>query len=79
MKLVAPETEAGEVVVYRNSCDAADEVARLPLAPATTSFGITTLKAPLEGVSDAASLCFRIAAPHYEPIWAIDRVRLTGN
>jgi len=79
VKRATPETDVGEIVVYKNSCDATDEVARLPLAPAAASHGITTLKAPLEGVADAASLCFRIAANHYEPIWAIDRVRLTGN
>ncbi|WP_286829646.1 MULTISPECIES: beta-N-acetylhexosaminidase [Kordiimonas] len=76
--LKEPETDVGEIVVFKNSCDTGEEIARLPLAPATNSFGITTLTAPLDA-PDAKALCFHVAASHYEPIWAIDRVRLTRD
>lgn len=77
--LLKPETEAGEIVVFKNSCDAGELLARLPLGPATASFGLSTLKVSLEGAADATALCFRVAAPHYEPLWAIDRVRLVAE
>ncbi|NVJ98011.1 MAG: family 20 glycosylhydrolase [Alphaproteobacteria bacterium] len=79
VQLKAPQTEAGEIVVYKNSCDAGEEITRLPLAPALESYGLTTLKAALPSVSDAEKLCFHVAASHYEPLWAIDRVRLISK
>ncbi len=77
--LAKPETATGEIVVYKDSCDG-EELARLPLAPATASFGVTTLEAPIKAAPDAKALCFRVAANHYEPLWAIDWVQLVkGN
>lgn len=77
--MMEPQTGEGEIIVFRNSCDTGEELARLPLAPAADSHGLTTLKAGLSGAEDAASLCFHVAASHYEPLWAIDRVRLTAE
>lgn len=77
--LLAPQTEAGELVVFKDSCETGEELTRLPLAPAKGSFGVTTLKAKLSGAEDAQALCFHVAASHYEPMWAIDRVRLTAE
>ncbi|TNE62337.1 MAG: beta-hexosaminidase [Alphaproteobacteria bacterium] len=80
VKLGTPETRDGEIVVYKDTCDTGEELARLPLAPATQSFGITKLHASLKPASDARALCFRVAASHYEPLWAIHEVQLlTGE
>jgi hexosaminidase len=75
--LLAPQTEAGEIVIFKDSCETGAELARLPLAPAAEHHGITNLTAPLTGAADVEALCFHVAASHYEPLWAIDRVRLT--
>ena len=74
--LKTPQTDVGEIVVYRDSCDGGAELARLPLAPAVRSYGVTVLKADLPPAPDAKALCFHVAAAHYDPIWAIDHVQL---
>lgn len=80
VSLMEPQTEVGEVLVFKDSCDGGIELARLPLAPAAESYGLTTLTAPLDGAAaDATALCFHMAAHHYEPLWAIDRVRLRAD
>lgn len=78
VELKVPQSELGEIVVYKDSCEIGTELARLPLAEATKSFGVTTLEAPLPAAAaDARSLCFHVAASHYEPLWALDWVTLT--
>ncbi|WP_155895807.1 hypothetical protein [Kordiimonas gwangyangensis] len=80
VELKESQSEVGEIVVYKDSCDTGAELARLPLAEAAKSFGVTTLEAPLPAeAADAQSLCFHVAAHHYEPLWALDWVTLTRS
>ncbi|WP_417451050.1 beta-N-acetylhexosaminidase [Kordiimonas sp.] len=76
VELKEPQTEAGEIVVFKDSCDSGMELARLPLEVASKHYGVTTLEAPLEGAAEAQALCFQVAASHYEPLWALDWVQL---
>ncbi len=77
--LLKPRTEDGELVVFENSCETGEELTRLPLQPATKSFATTMLKAELPPMTSATALCFQVAAHHYDPLWAIDRVRLISK
>lgn len=79
VQLLAPQTEAGELVVFEDSCTSGSEIARLPLAPATQTNSVTTLSAPLTVEANTPNLCIHVAANHYEPLWAIDRVQLISN
>lgn len=79
VELLVPQTLDGELVVFENSCETGREIVRLPLEPAAGNFGITTLTANFEPITGIAALCFQIAAPQIAPLWAIDRVSLTGE
>lgn len=69
-----PDTAAGEVEV-RLGCDG-ERIAVLPLAPATRSDALTTLRAPIAPRPGAHDLCFTYTASGVEPMWAIDAVQL---
>lgn len=79
VQLLKPETKDGELVMFENSCETGKEIGRLPFQPAVKNFATTKLKAALPQVTDATALCFQVAAHHYDPLWAIDRVRLIGK
>lgn len=79
VQLLPPQTKDGELVVFEDSCTTGREIARLPLAPAKESHGVTTLRAPLKAETGTSGLCFHAAAGHYEPLWAIDRVQLISD
>jgi len=76
-----PTTAEGELEVHMEQCDG-EIIARLPLAPAVSSNGVTTLPAasiaPRTGKHD---LCLRFAQrfaqPAVDPVWALDWVNLT--
>lgn len=71
-----PATPAGELEVRQGSCEGA-VVARLPLASAAKSHGVTVLKAPISGA--AGDLCFTFTQKSVDPMWAVDRVTLIAG
>lgn len=79
VQLLPPQTEDGELVVFEGSCTSGREIVRFPLAAAARNHGVTTLRAPLGVDAYTSNLCFQVAADHYEPLWAIDRVQLISN
>ncbi|MEO8102185.1 MAG: family 20 glycosylhydrolase [Betaproteobacteria bacterium] len=82
IKFTKPATPGGELDVHLGQCDG-EIIARLPLAPATASNGVTVLPqamiAPQTGRHD---LCLRFAQrfdqPSVDPVWALDWIQLTG-
>lgn len=76
VSFVEPQTEAGELVIFRNSCDAeGTELTRVSLAPAFGNHEVTTLTADLPAGAESGTLCFRFAQHTYEPLWALDWVQ----
>jgi hexosaminidase len=71
-----PQTPAGELLVLLDGCEG-EELARLPLAPAASASGVTTLPAtPLKPVRGRHDLCLRFAQPAVQPMYALDWVQL---
>jgi hexosaminidase len=74
--LAPPQTPAGELEVYLDSCTK-ERVAVLPLAPAAGNDAVTELPAvrlpPTPGRHD---LCFRFTQKTLDPMWALDWVQL---
>jgi hexosaminidase len=76
VSFVAPTTEAGELVLFRDACDGTGaELARASLAPAIGNHEVTTLTLNLPEGTTSGNLCFRFAQHTYEPLWAIDWVQ----
>ncbi len=75
-----PTTPEGELEVHLGNCDG-EIIARLPLAPAVSSNGVTVLKAPIASRPGKHDLCLRFAQrfsqPAVDPVWALDWVDLT--
>jgi hexosaminidase len=71
-------TADGELEIHVDGCDTPARTL-LPLAPAATAPGVTTLAEqrlpPLPGRHD---LCLRFARPRLDPMWAIDWVEVGG-
>ena len=68
-------TLGGSLEVRVNDCKSAP-IARLPLAPARQSDGLTTLEAKLPKLEGRHDLCFVFASGGHDPLWALDRVVL---
>jgi hexosaminidase len=72
-------TAQGELVVRRDTCEG-EEIARIPLAPALRSFGVTALPAArVPAQSGEHDLCLRFAQRGLDPLWVIGSVRLVGH
>ncbi|HEY1139445.1 MAG TPA: family 20 glycosylhydrolase [Lysobacter sp.] len=65
----------GALEVRIDRCDG-PVLATLPLAPARNSEALTALEAPLPATVGRHDLCFVFASGSYDPLWAIDEVRL---
>jgi hexosaminidase len=77
IELAEPQTQAGELEVRAGDCDGA-LLARLPLAEAVRSEGVTVIASRFaEHRSAKTDLCFRFAAHDLDPLWAIDWIELT--
>jgi hexosaminidase len=73
-----PETRDGELEVRLDTCEG-ELLARLPLAPATSSQAVTLLpRASIASHPGRHDLCLRFAQPSLEPMWAIDSIRLVA-
>ncbi|ESQ87480.1 beta-hexosaminidase [Asticcacaulis sp. AC460] len=71
-----PQTKDGELLVRVGDCTS-DPVARLPLAKAARSTGVTVLTGDLPVVAGTNDLCFTFAQNAPPPEWALQEVRLT--
>ena len=77
-----PATAEGELEIHLDACDG-EVIARLPLAPAVASNGVTVLpQTALTARPGKHDLCLRFAQrfdqPAVDPIWALDWIQLTG-
>ncbi|HZX79427.1 MAG TPA: family 20 glycosylhydrolase [Lysobacter sp.] len=71
-----PAAASGPALEVRaDRCDA-PVIARLPLAPAQGSDGVTELRATLPALTGPRDLCLIFAAGSADPIWTIDEVAL---
>jgi hexosaminidase len=69
-------TTAGELEIHVDGCDN-PALALLPLAPAASGRGVTTLPAQrLPHLPGRHDLCLRFARPRLDPLWAIDWVEV---
>ena len=71
-----PRTPDGELEVRLDSCTG-ELVASLPLAPAVSNTGVTTLTGDLPPRPGRHDLCFTFTSKTLDPMWAIDWVQLT--
>ena len=63
---------AGELEIHADACDT-PALALVPLAPAASGRGVTTLPAQrLPRLPGRHDLCLRFARPRLDPLWAID-------
>lgn len=70
-----PAVQGGALEVRLDDCKS-EPIARLPLAPARGSDGLTTLRAALPKLTGRHDLCFVFASGGHDPLWALDRVVL---
>jgi hexosaminidase len=76
MKLAPPTTPAGELEVRLDGCGG-ELYARLPLAPAVVSNGVTVLpEARVAARGGTRDLCIRFAQRGIDPLWALDWIEL---
>ena len=76
IRFPTPVTAQGELEVHLDSCDG-PLAARLPLAPALASHGVTRLpNAALDAPPGTHDLCFRFAQHKLDPMWVIDSIEL---
>jgi hexosaminidase len=69
-------TPEGELEVHADGCGT-PAIATLPLAPAASASGVTTLPAQqLPRIPGRHDLCLRFARPRLDPMWAIDWVEI---
>ena len=78
IRFATPTTPEGELQVHLGNCDG-EVIARLPLAPAIASNGVTVLpQAPVASRPGKHDLCLRFAQrfsqPAVDPVWALDWV-----
>ncbi|WP_408951375.1 family 20 glycosylhydrolase [Lysobacter sp. Hz 25] len=74
--IVTRKAELGGALEVRvDDCKSAP-IARLPLAEAKRSDGLSTLQAPLPKLAGRHDLCFVFASGGHDPLWALDRVTL---
>ncbi|EGF93470.1 glycosyl hydrolase family 20, catalytic domain protein [Asticcacaulis biprosthecium C19] len=71
-----PQTRDGELLVRMGDCTS-EPVARLPLAKAAKSTGVTVLTGDMPAVAGTNDLCFTFAQGTPPPEWALQEVRLT--
>ena len=75
IRVAAPTTREGELEIRLDGCDGA-VLARLPLAPAVASQGVTVLpRATLTATTGRHDVCMRFAQPSLEPFWVLESVR----
>ncbi|WP_079247964.1 family 20 glycosylhydrolase [Lysobacter antibioticus] len=74
--IVTRKAELGGALEVRLDDCKSEPVARLPLAPARGSAGISELRAPLPKLSGRHNLCLVFASGSHDPLWALDRVLL---
>jgi hexosaminidase len=78
IRFAAPATRDGELEVRLDTCEG-ELLARLPLAPAAGSQGVTALpRVAVEPRAGQHDLCIRFAQAGHDPLWALDAIRLTG-
>ncbi|HZZ88130.1 MAG TPA: family 20 glycosylhydrolase, partial [Caulobacteraceae bacterium] len=70
-----PQTAAGELEVRADGC-AGEPIARLPLARAAGSAGVTTLAAWLPRLAALHDLCFSFTQRKLDPMWVLAWVEL---
>jgi hexosaminidase len=69
-------TPQGELEIHADGCDT-PALTLLPLAPAATAAGVTTLPAQqLPRLPGRHDLCLRFARPRLSPMWALDWVEI---
>lgn len=76
MKSYPARTPFGELVVYRDRCEAGPEIARAVLADPATSDNRQSLDLPIAAVDGEHDLCLIFTAPTRGPLYAIDEVTL---
>lgn len=76
VKIPVSETPEGELLV-RDGCDG-EILAQWPLKEAAKSDGLTTFKGKLKRTPSSGDLCFSFRQPKFDPIWAVERVIVTG-
>ena len=81
IRFATPTTPEGELEVHLGTCEG-EVIARLPLAPAVASNGVTVLpQATIASRPGKHDLCLRFAQrfsePAVDPLWALDWVNLT--
>jgi hexosaminidase len=69
-------TPEGELEIHADGCDT-PALARLPLAPAASAPGVTTLpEQRLPRLPGRHDLCLRFARPRLDPFWALDWIEI---
>ena len=69
-------TPQGELEIHADGCDT-PALTLLPLAPAATAAGVTTLPAQqLPRLPGRHDLCLRFARPRLNPMWALDWIEI---
>ena len=75
IRFATPTTREGELEIRLDACDG-PLLARLPLAPATASQGVTVLPRTLIArTAGRHDVCMRFAQAALEPFWVLDSVR----
>jgi len=70
-----PTTREGELEIRLDTCEGS-VLARLPLAPAVASQGVSALpRAAMAPTAGRHDVCLRFAQPALEPLWVLDSVR----
>jgi hexosaminidase len=70
-----PETPAGEMIARLDSCTGAI-IARVPLAGAARSSGVSRIAGAIPAQSGRHDLCVRFSQATVEPMWMLDRLTL---
>jgi hexosaminidase len=77
IRFPTPATPEGELEVRLGNCEG-ELLARLPLAPAARSNGVTALpRVPVSPRPGRHDLCLRFAQRGVDPMWVIDSISLT--
>jgi hexosaminidase len=76
LKSYPPRTSFGELVVYRDRCEAGQELTSVALADPDQSDKRQSLKIPMASAAGEHDLCFIFTGGPNGPLYAIDRVEL---
>ena len=76
LKVHAPRTPFGELVVYQGRCETGAEVARVALADPARSDNRQALNVPVVSQSGEHDLCFIFTGAANGPLYAIESVKL---